>query len=198
MLAQAFEGGEARIVRRDAAFQKLHVDCIEERRCIAHEHGHARAVLAGGNQALGAVDRRAEFAQRLLGLRVVKGRSHGADYNKVACTGDEESGMTTRNDLEGDALIGRIAHARGFSVEAVRLMHTAVCQGHGSMAQFDHPEFGGFGQWMRGGMVMLSSTGDAGLKSRVDALCNDLSELDSRPSNERDKAPSEAPDRALP
>lgn len=28
--------------------------------------------------------------------------------------------------------------------------------GNGSMAQFSHPEFSGSGQWMRGGMIMVS------------------------------------------
>ncbi|MES1929002.1 hypothetical protein SADO_07097 [Salinisphaera dokdonensis CL-ES53] len=63
----------------------------------------------------------------------------------------------------------------GFSEEAVRHMETAVIQGHGSMAAFDHPEFGGPGQWMRGGLLMLSDAFNHELKARVDALCNTLS-----------------------
>jgi len=49
------------------------------------------------------------------------------------------------------------------------------------MAQFDHPEFGGFGQWMRGGMVMLS-VDDAPLKTRIDALCQELARLQDAPT----------------
>jgi len=30
----------------------------------------------------------------------------------------------------------------------------AVLAGNGSMAQFDHAEFAGSGQWMQGGMIM--------------------------------------------
>lgn len=91
---------------------------------------------------------------------------------------------------EGEAAVSRIADRHGFSMEATRLMHTAVSNGHGAMAQFDHPEFGGFGQWMRGGMTMLSSMNDHGLKARVDALCCDLAALDATPSTARDTAAS--------
>jgi hypothetical protein len=38
------------------------------------------------------------------------------------------------------------------------------------MAQFSHPEFGGSGQWMRGGMSMIGDMFNSGLKSRVDSL----------------------------
>lgn len=95
--------------------------------------------------------------------------------------------MTTTHHIDDDALVRRIADRHGFTPQAVRLMHTAVSQGHGSMAQFDHPEFGGFGQWMRGGMVMLPGAHDAALSSRVDALCVELADLETRPSSERDK-----------
>jgi hypothetical protein len=56
-------------------------------------------------------------------------------------------------------------------------MLDAVERGHGGMAQFDHPEFGGPGQWMRGGMTMVGRMFDDGLKGRVAALCEDLARL---------------------
>jgi len=43
------------------------------------------------------------------------------------------------------------------------------------MAQFSHPEFGGSGQWMSGGMLMLGDMFDHELKRRVNALCMELS-----------------------
>lgn len=104
--------------------------------------------------------------------------------------------MTTRHDIDDELLIRRIADRHGFTPPAVRLMHTAVSQGHGSMAQFDHPEFGGLGQWMRGGMVTLAGGCDPQLRSRVDALCVELAELETRPSSERDKLA--APDHSVP
>jgi hypothetical protein len=45
------------------------------------------------------------------------------------------------------------------------------------MAQFNHGEFGGSGQWMRGGMIMVSDMFNSHLKGRIDALCNDLAAL---------------------
>ena len=45
------------------------------------------------------------------------------------------------------------------------------------MAQFSHPEFGGTGQWMRGGMIMIGDMFNNALKARVEALCNDVAQL---------------------
>jgi hypothetical protein len=61
-------------------------------------------------------------------------------------------------------------------------MLDSLVRGNGSMAQFNHPELGGYGQWMRGGMTMVGDMFNNGLKSLVDGLCNDLSRLlDSNP-----------------
>lgn len=43
------------------------------------------------------------------------------------------------------------------------------------MAQFSHPDFAGSGQWMLGGMTMVSDLFNHALKGRVDALCTELS-----------------------
>ena len=43
-----------------------------------------------------------------------------------------------------------------------------------AMAQFSHLEFGGSGQWMRGGMIMVSDMFNNYLKGRIDGLCNEL------------------------
>jgi len=48
---------------------------------------------------------------------------------------------------------------------------------NGSMAQFNHSELGGGGQWMRGGMTMVGDMFNYGLKSKVDGLCSELSQL---------------------
>ena len=74
------------------------------------------------------------------------------------------------------ALTG-ISEQNGFSPDAVAAMWHTVIQGRGGMAQFDHPEFGGAGQWMRGGMTMVSDTFNQGLRRRVDALCDELAAL---------------------
>ena len=56
-------------------------------------------------------------------------------------------------------------------------MLESLINGRGSMAQFNHPEFGGSGQWMRGGMIMLSDMFNNVLKGRIDGLCHELSGL---------------------
>jgi len=53
-------------------------------------------------------------------------------------------------------------------------MLIAIQNGNGSMAQFNHSEFGGCGQWMRGGMTMVSDLFNNQLKSRVDSICSDI------------------------
>src|SRR6202034_4894189 len=73
--------------------------------------------------------------------------------------------------------ISDIAQRHGLSREAVLAMVFALHTGGGTMAQFDIPELGGSGQWMRGGMTMVGNMFDNALKARVDALCNELAQL---------------------
>ena len=70
-----------------------------------------------------------------------------------------------------------IAQRHGFSFDAVQSMLTSVINGNGGMAQFSHPEFGGSGQWMLGGMTMIGDMFNSYLKGRVDNLCAELSRL---------------------
>jgi len=77
---------------------------------------------------------------------------------------------------EGRRLVQDLARRHGFGEEAVTRMLAAVAAGNGRMAQFDHPEFGGSGQWMSGGMLMLGDMFNQSLKGRVEGLCSDLSE----------------------
>jgi hypothetical protein len=77
----------------------------------------------------------------------------------------------------GQQAIHDLAQRHGFSPDAVLRMLEAVIHGHGSMAQFNHPEFGGSGQWMPGGMTMVSDMFNYTLKGRVEGLCYDLANL---------------------
>jgi hypothetical protein len=77
----------------------------------------------------------------------------------------------------GQQVIDGISQRHGFSGDAVMCMLDAVINGNGSMAQFSHPEFSGSGQWMRGGMIMVSDMFNGHLKGRIDGLCNELSNL---------------------
>lgn len=75
---------------------------------------------------------------------------------------------------EGQRLVEDVASRHGFGVDAVTQMLVAVAQGNGTQAQFNHPEFGGMGQWSQGGMIMIGDMFNNALKARVDALCNEL------------------------
>ncbi|NND97482.1 MAG: SHOCT domain-containing protein [Pirellulaceae bacterium] len=75
----------------------------------------------------------------------------------------------------GDQLVQTLARRYGLSTDAVTHMLIAVHNGNGTMAQFGHPEFCGSGQWMRGGMTMVSDLFNNNLKCLVDNLCNDIS-----------------------
>ena len=77
----------------------------------------------------------------------------------------------------GQQTLNDIAQRHGFSFDATLSMLESVINGNGSMAQFNHPEFSGSGQWMRGGMTMVSDMFNNHLKGRVDGLCSELSNL---------------------
>jgi hypothetical protein len=77
----------------------------------------------------------------------------------------------------GQQIIDDIAKRHGFSTNAIMSMLESVINGNGSMAQFNHPEFSGGGQWMSGGMTMVSDMFNNYLKGRVDALCSELARL---------------------
>ena len=81
---------------------------------------------------------------------------------------------------EGQQIINNLAQRYQFSPDAVFSMLQSVINGNGSMAQFNHPEFGGSGQWMRGGMIMLGDMFNNHLKNSVGGLCQELSDLIAR------------------
>ena len=75
---------------------------------------------------------------------------------------------------ESPSALQALADRYGMSLDGVRHLVRALEAGNGNMAQFDHPDLGGFGQWSRGGMVMIGRMNDHALKARVDALCTEL------------------------
>jgi hypothetical protein len=79
--------------------------------------------------------------------------------------------------LEGQRAVSDLSQRYNLSREAVEHMLISVNNGAGSMAQFNCPELGGSGQWMRGGMIMVGDMFNTGLKITVDNLCNELSNL---------------------
>ena len=78
---------------------------------------------------------------------------------------------------EGQQKVTELAQRYGVSTEAVLTLLQALVHGYGTMAQFDHPELGGRGQWMRGGMVMVGDMFNQALKATVDGLCVELAAL---------------------
>ncbi|PMR69510.1 hypothetical protein [Halomonas heilongjiangensis] len=75
------------------------------------------------------------------------------------------------------AVVDGLAERHHFSRDAIAHMVSAVADGDGQMAMFSHPEFGGPGQWMQGGMLMLSAPLNHVLNARVDALCHEIGEI---------------------
>ncbi|QKF67109.1 hypothetical protein AVENP_1557 [Arcobacter venerupis] len=76
---------------------------------------------------------------------------------------------------EGQNIVNDLSNRYNLSQNAIIYMIGAVNNGGGSMAQFNCPELGGGGQWMRGGMTMVGDMFNYGLKNTVDNLCNDIS-----------------------
>ncbi len=96
----------------------------------------------------------------------------------------------------GQQALNDIAQRHGFSLDAVQSMLTSVVNGNGSMAQFSHPEFGGSGQWMQGGMTMIGDMFNNQLKGRVENLCAELARLIGNPNQSSNLfvAPPKQPD----
>jgi hypothetical protein len=78
---------------------------------------------------------------------------------------------------QGQQIVAELAQRYGFSVDAVMNLLQAVVAGNGTMAQFNHPELGGGGQWMQGGMIMIGDMFNNALKSKVDGVCSEISNL---------------------
>ena len=102
-------------------------------------------------------------------------RAIGPDLRQARLQGRDPS--MRQLSSAGEQAINDIAVRHGFSSNAVLSMLESVIHGNGNMAQFSHPEFSGSGQWMRGGMIMVSDMFNNALKSRIEGLCVELSNL---------------------
>lgn len=78
---------------------------------------------------------------------------------------------------EGQQRITELAQQYNVSTDAVLTLLRALVKGRGTMAQFDHPELGGKGQWMQGGMVMVGDMFNHALKAKVTELCTTFASL---------------------
>ena len=77
----------------------------------------------------------------------------------------------------GNQAVQELAQRYGVSVDAVLALLFAVNNGGGTMAQFYHPDLGGGGQWMQGGMTMVGDMFNGRLQYTVSGLCSELSSL---------------------
>ena len=77
----------------------------------------------------------------------------------------------------GRQYIEELAAKYNVKNETVESLLEAVIKGNGSMAQFNVPELGGSGQWMKGGMTMVGDRFNSSLKATVSSICNELSGL---------------------
>ena len=78
---------------------------------------------------------------------------------------------------QGLQKINDLARHYGVSADAVMTLLQALLNSNGTMAQFDHRELGGAGQWMPSGMTMVGDMFNHGLKAKVDGLCRELSRI---------------------
>ncbi|WP_437479158.1 SHOCT domain-containing protein [Sorangium sp. So ce1014] len=78
---------------------------------------------------------------------------------------------------EGQRRVSDLSQRYFVSTDAVMTLLQALVNGHGTMAQFYHPELGGGGQWMQGGMTMIGDMFNSSLKAKVEGLCAELSSL---------------------
>ncbi|MDQ6480855.1 SHOCT domain-containing protein [Dyadobacter sp. LHD-138] len=78
---------------------------------------------------------------------------------------------------EGDGKIEDIAARYSLSKDSVLSLLEAIVNGNAMMAQFNVPELGGSGQWMKGGMTMVGDMFNRSLKITVDQLCTELANL---------------------
>ena len=76
---------------------------------------------------------------------------------------------------EGFQIVEGLAQTYSISSDAVTVLLRALVAGNGYQAQFNHPELGGMGQWSQGGMIMIGDMFNHGLKNKIAALCEELS-----------------------
>jgi hypothetical protein len=75
-----------------------------------------------------------------------------------------------------NAQLEAIAGKHGISAEAVETLVAAMAGSRGRTAQFNHPELGGLGQWMAGGMLMIGDMSNSALKAKVEGVCRDVAD----------------------
>lgn len=78
---------------------------------------------------------------------------------------------------EGQHIIEETAKKHGLEKQTVEDLLIAIVKGNGTMAQFNIPELGGAGQWMKGGMTMIGEMFNHTLNVKVEQVAAELSDL---------------------
>lgn len=99
--------------------------------------------------------------------------SNGTVFVNIGLNFETMKTLTTDGQRKVSDLANRY-HVQPATVES--LLH-AIIQGNGTMAQFNVPELGGQGQWMKGGMTMVGDMFNTTIKSTVEKLSGELAEL---------------------
>ena len=81
---------------------------------------------------------------------------------------------------ETNTKLDELAAQYSLSRPALDTLLAAIIAGNGKMAQFSHPDLGGSGQWMAGGMTMVGDMFNHSLRARVAAVCEALAGLVGR------------------
>jgi hypothetical protein len=76
--------------------------------------------------------------------------------------------------MSANETMQELAARHGMSEGAVQAARDALERGGGRLAQFSHPELGGYGQWMPG-MTQIGDMFNHALRGRVEQLCQELS-----------------------
>jgi hypothetical protein len=76
---------------------------------------------------------------------------------------------------EGFQMVQGLGQSYSISNDAVIVLLRALVAGNGYQAQFNHPDLGGMGQWSQGGMIMIGDMFNQNLKTKINSLCEDLS-----------------------
>jgi hypothetical protein len=97
---------------------------------------------------------------------------------------------------QGSQAIEELARRYYVSVDAVTTLLQAVINGGGAMAQFSHPDPGGSGEWVEGGMTMIGDMFNNALKAKVDQLCSELASLAATQTLFAPPAPGQQPGHA--
>src|SRR3982074_3013866 len=111
------------------------------------------------------------MAQRPRHVRSCTDNGLGFYYARLVISTPLRNNSLPRLTDQGLQKINDLAQHYGVSADAVMTLLQALLNSKGTMAQFDHRELGGAGQWMPGGMTMVGDMFNHGLKAKVDGLC---------------------------